>query len=298
MAEEERDIELEDLFRKKLEGSEIDPGSDLTGRFMSRLEHREFFRFNPFRFNLYYLTAAAAAILAAGILIFSHSDEGRQKPVTNNPVPQAETRVRTSDPPAAVAGITEGKIVANVEYTPAPALPEESPSAGGMPSPVRNNSIIISPRQEAVSLKVAGQIGADVKRPAPVAAVIAEALPELPAPYEIPETDTCAGDDMFMRFPNAFIPSTGGPTGGYFSQRTDEAGQVFHPVASGVSSCNLKIYSKVGMIVFESDDLSMGWDGYYKGQLCSPGVYIWKASGSWRNGQAIVMAGDVTLLKY
>jgi hypothetical protein len=52
------------------------------------------------------------------------------------------------------------------------------------------------------------------------------------------------------------------------------------------------------MMVFESNDLDIGWDGYYKGQMCSPGVYIWKARGSWRNGQPIVESGDVTLLKY
>ena len=435
MAEEERDTELENLFRKKLEGSEIEPGSDLTGRFMSRLERREFFRFNPGRFNLYYLTAAAAALLAAGILIFSRADEGRLKPVTNNPVPQAETRVRATDPPAAVAGITEGTQITPVRYALSSAPLDESLPGGGMPSPERNSSIITSTRQADASLKVAGQSGdteialrykgmprpviemseasgcvplrvsfrnatswsssvlwsfgdggtsteseaeyifdlpgnytvtlilTDSKGRTSMTSTLVEAWPVPKASFEIPGNDVSLtdgkvefrnlsvgasqylwdfGDDvssglyepehkyerygkydvtliafsengcadsltladaftdtgMFLRFPNAFIPDTGGPTGGYYSQRTDEVNQVFHAVASGVSSYDLKIYSKEGMMVFESDDLSMGWDGYYKGQLCSPGVYIWKARGSWRNGQAIVMAGDVTLLKY
>ena len=73
---------------------------------------------------------------------------------------------------------------------------------------------------------------------------------------------------------------------------------MFHPVASGVASYNLKIYNKVGLLVFESSDIEMGWDGYYKGQLCPPGVYVWKVRGTYRNGQAIVMAGDVTLISY
>jgi PKD repeat protein len=434
MAEEERDTELENLFRKTLEGSEIEPGSDLTGRFMSRLERREFFRFNPARFNLYYLTAAAAALLAAGILIFSRADEGRQNPV-NNPVPQAVTRVRAADPPAVVADISADHVSTAVTYARAPDSPEESVSGGGMPSPGRNNSIIISPRHGNASLKVAGQTGeaemavrgpgmpvpviemsessgcvplrisfrnatsgtcsarwsfgdggistepetdyiydlpgkytitltlTDAKGRTSVSSTTAEAWPRPRAAFEIPETDVSVtggqvifknlssgaslylwdfGDDIssglfepshkydrygkydvtliavsddgcadsitvadvftdagtYIRFPNAFIPNTGGPTGGYYSQITDEANQVFHAVSSGVSSCNLKIYSKEGVMVFESDDLSMGWDGYYKGQLCTPGVYIWKARGSWRNGETIVMAGDVTLLKY
>ncbi len=435
MAEEERDIELENLFRKKLEGSEIEPGSDLTGRFMSRLERREFFRFNPARFNLYYLTAAAAAILAAGILIFSHTDEGSQNPVAGNPEPQAETGVRPADPPAAATIIVVNNQITPVRYARAPASTDEVHSAGGNDSQGRNTNIIIPTRQADAPMKVAGQSGnpeialrykgmprpviemsessgcvplrvrfrnatswsssvlwsfgdggtstesetdyifdlpgnytvtlilTDAKGRTSVTSTMVEAWPVPKAAFEIPENDVSLtdgkvefrnlsvgathylwdfGDDVssglyepehkydrygkydvtltafsengcadsvtvadlftdagtYIRFPNAFIPNAGGPTGGYYSQITDEANQVFHAVSSGVSSCNLKIYSKDGMMVFESDDLSMGWDGYYKGQLCTPGVYIWKARGSWRNGQTIVMAGDVILLKH
>jgi hypothetical protein len=102
----------------------------------------------------------------------------------------------------------------------------------------------------------------------------------------------------FIRFPNAFMPNTSGPSGGYYNQRTDMDNQVFHPVTSGIDAYNLKIYSKAGMLVFESSDTEIGWDGYYKGQICSPGVYVWKVRGTYRNGQQIVMAGDVILLNY
>lgn len=316
MAEEERDTSLENLFRKKLEGSEIEPGGNLTRRFMSRLERREFFRFNPFRFNLYYLTAAAAALLAAGILIFSHTDKGREMPVIGNPVPQAEMRVRAADPPAVVAGITSVKSFDSDIYTRASASSEESCSGSGIPSPKRNSSIIISPHQRGVSLKVSGEAGnLDMAFIGPEKNTLSPALThakgetsvapasegvwnETWAAIEIPETDITTDNGMYLLLPNAFVPSTGGPTGGYYSQRTDEANQVFHAVSSGVSSYYLKIYSKLGLMVFESDDLSMGWDGYYKGQMCSPGVYIWRAGGTWQNGQTIVMSGDVTLLKY
>ncbi len=111
-------------------------------------------------------------------------------------------------------------------------------------------------------------------------------------------SDVVNDDGLFLRFPNAFVPNTAGPTGGYYNQRTDEQNQVFHPIASGVDSYNLKIYSKAGMLVFESNDPAMGWDGYYKGQLCGPGVYVWKVRGTYRNGQPIIMAGDVTLINY
>lgn len=111
-------------------------------------------------------------------------------------------------------------------------------------------------------------------------------------------SDVLTDEGLYLRFPNAFVPGTAGPTGGYYNQRTDEFNQVFHPVASGVDSYNLKIYSKAGMLVFESSDLAIGWDGYYRGALCSPGVYVWKVRGTFRNGEQIIMAGDVTLINY
>jgi hypothetical protein len=111
-------------------------------------------------------------------------------------------------------------------------------------------------------------------------------------------SDVLTDDGLYLRFPNAFVPCKEGPTGGYYNQRTDEYNQVFHPVASGVDSYNLKIYSRAGLLVFESTDLAMGWDGYYKGTLCSPGVYIWKVRGTYLNAQPIIMAGDVTLISY
>ncbi len=110
--------------------------------------------------------------------------------------------------------------------------------------------------------------------------------------------DAFTDQGLYIRFPNAFVPNRGGPTGGYYNQRTDEENQVFHPVASGVSSYDLKIYSKAGMLVFESNDIAMGWDGYYKGELCSSGVYVWKVRATYRNGESIIMAGDVTLINY
>ena len=98
-------------------------------------------------------------------------------------------------------------------------------------------------------------------------------------------------------FPNAFIPNSQGPSGGYYSSKSDESAQVFHPGYVDVSAYNLRIYSKVGVLIFESNDIHIGWDGYYKGVLCDPGVYIWKVRGNFRNGESFIKMGDLTLLK-
>jgi PKD repeat protein len=101
----------------------------------------------------------------------------------------------------------------------------------------------------------------------------------------------------FIDFPNAFIPGSDGPSGGYYSTKSDEAARIFHPVTSGVNEYHLKIFSKLGILIFESNDINIGWDGYLKGQLCEGGVYIWKVRGTYKNGEPFVKMGDVTLLK-
>jgi PKD repeat protein len=109
---------------------------------------------------------------------------------------------------------------------------------------------------------------------------------------------TFGNTSHFIRFPNAFIPNQGGPTGGYYSSTSDESAQVFHPFHSGVAEYQLRIFTRRGILVFETTDVNIGWDGYYKGQLVEPGVYIWKIRGSFINGEPFTKMGDVTLLKY
>ncbi len=107
-----------------------------------------------------------------------------------------------------------------------------------------------------------------------------------------------SGSAYFIDFPNAFIPNTQGPTGGYYSYKSDETAQVFHPVFYGVSDYQLRIFSKLGILIFESSDVNIGWDGYFKNQLSEPGVYIWKVRGSFRNGEPFIKMGDVTLPRH
>ena len=106
-----------------------------------------------------------------------------------------------------------------------------------------------------------------------------------------------SGSAYFIEFPNAFIPNTGGPSGGVYSSVSDESAQVFHPSFSGVSEYHLKIFSKIGVLIFETTDINIGWDGYFKGQLSNPGVYVWKVRGNFSNGEPFTKMGDITLLR-
>jgi PKD repeat protein len=105
-----------------------------------------------------------------------------------------------------------------------------------------------------------------------------------------------SGSGCFIDFPNAFIPNPTGPSGGYYSPKSDEASRVFHPFFSGVGDYQLRIFSRRGILIFESNDINYGWDGYYNGQLCDPGVYVWKVRGNFINSEPFTRMGDVTLL--
>jgi hypothetical protein len=106
-----------------------------------------------------------------------------------------------------------------------------------------------------------------------------------------------SGSAYYIEFPNAFLPNMNGPSGGVYSSKSDESAQVFHPSFSGVSEYHLKIFSKLGVLIFETNDINVGWDGYFKGQLSNSGVYIWKVRGNFSNGEPFTKMGDVTLLR-
>jgi gliding motility-associated-like protein len=99
-----------------------------------------------------------------------------------------------------------------------------------------------------------------------------------------------------IRFPNAFTPDESGSSGGQYDV-TSLTNNVFFPYTSGVSDYSLQIFNRWGELIFESTDLKIGWDGYYRGVLCQQGVYVWKASAKLGDGKNFSQAGTVTLLR-
>jgi len=67
-------MDLEELFRNKLENSELMPAESTRQNLMKKLARREFVRFNPSRFNIYYLGGIIAAGTVAAVLISSQPD--------------------------------------------------------------------------------------------------------------------------------------------------------------------------------------------------------------------------------
>jgi gliding motility-associated-like protein len=73
---------------------------------------------------------------------------------------------------------------------------------------------------------------------------------------------------------------------------------VFKPYLSGiVKEYHFEIYNRWGQRVFTTDNIDIGWNGYFNGKLCAQDVYVYKAWGKYLNGQTFVKSGDITILQ-
>jgi len=111
----------------------------------------------------------------------------------------------------------------------------------------------------------------------------------------LPEAVTVEGEGVIL-FPNAFKPDLDGPNGGYYDLLARERNNIFHPYWEGVADFHMEIYTRWGEKLFYTDDVNIGWDGYFKETLCGQDVYVYKAWGFFLNGQLFNVKGDVTLL--
>ena len=101
--------------------------------------------------------------------------------------------------------------------------------------------------------------------------------------------------------PNAFSPNLSGATGpsGTPGQGglSDGKNDFFLPVMRGVTQFEMLVFDRWGELLFESRDLQMGWDGYYKGKLCAQDVYVYKITAQYENGERVVRTGDINLIR-
>ncbi|MGE4017703.1 MAG: PKD-like domain-containing protein [Cyclobacteriaceae bacterium] len=98
------------------------------------------------------------------------------------------------------------------------------------------------------------------------------------------------------KVPNAFTPSSFGPTGGQGGSGTFN--DVFLPIVKGVEEFNMQIFDRWGNLVFESNNATIGWDGYDRnGKLMPAGVYVYKLTLRLSDGQRTTQIGDITMIR-
>ncbi len=96
--------------------------------------------------------------------------------------------------------------------------------------------------------------------------------------------------------PTGFTPDPNGPNDGKYIPG-DLSNNIFLPYADGVTDYHLMIFNRWGELIFESVDITIGWNGYYRGKLCQQDTYVWKIEAKFNDGRDYIDKGSVTLLR-
>ena len=98
---------------------------------------------------------------------------------------------------------------------------------------------------------------------------------------EISQRDT-ERSQLFV--PNAFTPLS-------------DKNNLFKPAQADVSDYRMNIYNRQGVLVFDSEDITHGWDGRSKGEVCPSGTYVYVISFRDTEGKPHTQKGTLMLLK-
>jgi len=73
---------------------------------------------------------------------------------------------------------------------------------------------------------------------------------------------------------------------------------VFRVTAPGFKQLDyFRVYDRWGKLVFETREISKGWDGTWNGVEQSTGVYVWIVKGIDYRNESLFKKGTVTLIR-
>lgn len=96
-------------------------------------------------------------------------------------------------------------------------------------------------------------------------------------------------DDECMA-PHIFVPSA-------FTPNNDFSNDVLFVRGDLIETFDFQVFNRWGELVFESNDLSVGWNGNYQGKAAQEGVYVFQLKAKCYSGQEYFLKGDVTLIR-
>ncbi len=98
--------------------------------------------------------------------------------------------------------------------------------------------------------------------------------------------ELCIRPRNSLSMPNAFSPNG------------DGVNDLFRPTLLGVTALEWQVFDRWGKLLFETQSLDKGWDGFLDGEVLPLGVYIYAGTFSdlWHEG-SMKFQGNVTLVK-
>ncbi len=91
-------------------------------------------------------------------------------------------------------------------------------------------------------------------------------------------------------FPYVFVPNA-------FSPNNDGENDVLYVRGHPIKSIEFRVFNRWGEMVFESRDISIGWDGTYKGKLVNPDVFDYYLNVECVGDEHKQLQGNVTVLR-
>ncbi|NVO01257.1 MAG: PKD domain-containing protein [Bacteroidetes bacterium] len=105
-------------------------------------------------------------------------------------------------------------------------------------------------------------------------------------------TDTARTDIVILNN-DIFPPKV--PTG--FTPNADGSNDILFVRGGPFTSLHFRVFDQWGLMIFETNDPIIGWDGKYKNVDQPIGVYVWTVEAVTIDGQSYKKSGDVTLLR-
>ena len=96
--------------------------------------------------------------------------------------------------------------------------------------------------------------------------------------------------DVICEEPYVFVPNAFSPNG-------DGKNDILYVRGEVIREVSFKVYDRWGEKVFETNDLTRGWDGTFRGQPCEPGVYDYHLQVTCLGMKRYFKKGNVTLLR-
>ena len=83
-----------------------------------------------------------------------------------------------------------------------------------------------------------------------------------------------------------------------FSPNNDGVNDLFRPLNTNLQTWNISVWNRWGELIYQTDDLTQGWDGSYKGKKQGIGVYTYEAQYQLEGRtKEYTQKGNVTLIR-
>lgn len=112
----------------------------------------------------------------------------------------------------------------------------------------------------------------------------------------VKDANGCFGKDSVIVIPKECLKGFFMPTG--FTPNNDGKNDLLKPILLGdVVQYRFWIYNRWGELVFETTDLTRGWNGTYKGQPQNSGVFVWMCQYQFEGETLVQEKGTVMLIR-